>query len=175
MTPPQVTHDPPPRSPVTPQVAKEVFKVRSKERERERTLSPGNHSLKETLTCPKCEHTWPKDYGPVCHTCRMDIGTIQRRMDEGKRIDKNREISYEERLAEIRAISREIKAREQAKKQSKAKPPVQEPQAEEPKESLEEVEAEHQSIRQFLFDETGKPYDEAILKHLAQGKDGGKP
>ena len=98
----------------------------------------------------------------------MDIGTIQRRIDEGKRVGKKREVSFEERVAEIKAISREMEARKQAKKQSKAKPPVKKPQAEEPKKSLEEAEAERQSTRQFLFDETGKTYDEAILEHLAK-------
>ena len=165
MTPPQVTHDPPPRSPMTPEVAKEVYKVRGK-RESKRTLRPGNHSLKENLTCPKCEHTWPKDYGPVCHTCRMDIGTIQRRIDEGKQATKKSEA---DRVAEIEELSRHMKACEQARKQEKAKPPVQKPQAEEPKKSSEEVEAEHQETRKELFDFFKKPYDQAILEHLAQG------
>ena len=56
--PPPVTHDPPPRSPMTPKVTKEVYKGRSK-RESKRTLPTGNHILKETLTCPKCERAWP--------------------------------------------------------------------------------------------------------------------
>ena len=171
---------PPPRSPMTPQEAIRSIQDKKQEEERESklTLRPGNHSLKETLTCPKCEHTWPKDYGPVCHTCRMDIGTIKRRINEGKRIDKKREISYEERVAELEAVQREMEAREQAKKQSKAQRPVQQPQAEQPKESLEEVEAERQQGRKELFDFFKKPYDEAILEHLAQvgdGGEGGKP
>ena len=66
-------------------------------------------------------------------------------LTKAKQVGKEREVSYAERVAELEAISREMKAREQAQKQSKAKPPVQKPQAEEqPKESLEEVEAERQ-------------------------------
>ena len=162
--PPQVTHDPPPRSPMTPEVAREVYKVRSK-RERARTLSPGIHSLKETLTCPKCEHTWPKDYGPVCHTCRMDIGTIQRRIDEGKQAGEK---SYEDRVAELEAVQRSMEERQQASKSEEAKNPVQKPQAEQPQKSLEEVEAEHQETRKELFDFFKKPYDAGIKEHLAQ-------
>ena len=95
----------------------------------------------------------------------MDIGIIQRRIDEGEQEGKK---SHAARLAEIEELSRHMKACEQARKREEAKPPVQKPQAEEPKKSREEVEAERQSIRQFLFDESDKPYDEAILKHLAQ-------
>ena len=176
MTPPQVTHDPPPRSPMTPQEAREVYKIRSKrESKSTRSLPPGNHVLRKTLTCPKCERAWPEGTGSVCRNCNMEIEVIQRRMDEGKQVGKEREISFEERVAEIQAITREMKAQEQAKKQSKAKPPVQQPQAEQPKESLEEVEAERQETRKELFDFFKKPYDEAILKHLDLGKDGGKP
>ena len=44
---PPVTHDTPPLSPMTPQGTKEVFKISNKERERELTPRPGNHSLKK--------------------------------------------------------------------------------------------------------------------------------
>ena len=162
--PPQVTHAPPPRSPMTPEVAREVYKVRSK-RERKRTLSPGIHSLKETLTCPKCEHTWPKDYGPVCHTCRMDIGIIQRRIDEGKQAGEK---SYADRLAEIEAVARSMEERQQASTSEEAKTPVQKPQAEEPQESPEEVEAARLDMRKELYDLVSQPYDAAILEHLAK-------
>ena len=68
VTPPPVTHDTPPLSPMTPQGTKEVFKISNKERERERTLRPGNHSLKETLTCPRCEQVLAcSTTAPVCH------------------------------------------------------------------------------------------------------------
>ena len=140
MTPKQVTHDPPSSSPMTPQVAREVYKIRSKrESKSTRSLPPSNHVLRKTLICPKCERAWPEGLtGSACSNCHMEIATIQRRMDEGKRVGKEREISYEERVAELEAISREMKAREQAKKQSKAKPPVKKPQAEEPTKESEE-------------------------------------
>ena len=32
--------------------------------------------------CPKCEHTWPKHYGPVCHKCNHDVDRAKRREEE---------------------------------------------------------------------------------------------
>ena len=29
--------------------------------------------------CPKCENTWPKQYGPVCFTCKCNVERYQRR------------------------------------------------------------------------------------------------
>ena len=33
-------------------------------------------------TCPKCEHTWPHKYGPVCHKCQHDVDRAKRREEE---------------------------------------------------------------------------------------------
>ena len=33
-------------------------------------------------TCPKCEHTWPHKYGPVCHKCQHDVDRAQRREED---------------------------------------------------------------------------------------------
>ena len=33
-------------------------------------------------TCPKCERTWPKHYGPVCHKCQHDVDRAKRREEE---------------------------------------------------------------------------------------------
>ena len=63
---------------------------------------------------------------------------------------------------------------QRAVKREEAKTCRKEEQAEHPRKSPEEVEAERQSTRKFLFDETGKPYDAAILRHLAQEGDGEK-
>ena len=161
MTPPQVTHDPPPRSPMTPQVAIRSIQDKKQGEEREskstRSLPPGNHVLRKTLICPKCERAWPEGLtGSACSNCHMEIKTIQRRMDEEKRRDEETR-RESEAMEEQRAVNRE-----------EAKAHRKEEQAKNPPKTLEEAEAERQSIRQFLFDETGKPYDEAILKHLAQ-------
>ena len=153
MPPPPSTRATPPLAPVLPEVASEVYKERSK-RERERTLSPDNHSLKENLTCPSCKRLWPARFGSICHHCKKDIGTILQD-EEAKTCSENQRVKREGE-------------RDPALQQ------VDEWKAERAKHSPEEIEAERQSIRQFLFDETGKPYDEAILKHLDLGKDGGK-
>ena len=101
----------------------------------------------------------------MCFECNREVTTSQRRIDEGEQEGKK---NHAARLAEIEELSRHMKACEQARKREEAKPPVQKPQAKNPPKSLEEAEAERQSTRQFLFDETGKPYDEAILEHLAK-------
>ena len=95
----------------------------------------------------------------------MDIGTIQRRIDEGKQAGEK---SYEDRVAELEAVQRSMEERQQASKSEEAKNPVQKPQAEQPQKSLEEVEAEHQETRKELFDFFKKPYDAGIKEHLAQ-------
>ena len=80
-----ITHDTPPLSPVIPEVAIEVSNLSNKqERERRRTLSPGNHIPQETITCPACERSWPASWGTVCNKCHMEIETIQRNIDERK-------------------------------------------------------------------------------------------
>ena len=33
-------------------------------------------------TCPKCERTWPKHYGPICHKCQHDVDRAKRREEE---------------------------------------------------------------------------------------------
>ena len=162
VTPPPVTHDTPPLSPMTPQGTKEVFKISNKERERELTPRPGNHSLKETLTCPRCERAWPAAYGSICHDCNKDVSTIKRNIETRQRRDEETR-RESEAMEEQRAVKRE-----------EAKTCRKEEQAEHPRKSPEEVEAERQSTRKFLFDETGKPYDAAILRHLAQEGDGEK-
>ena len=145
---------------MTPQGTKEVFKISNKERARARALPTGNHSLKENLTCPKCERSWPAAYGSVCFECNREVTTSQRNIEESKRRDEESR-RESEAMEEQRAVNRE-----------EAKANRKEEQAKHPRKSPAEVEAERQSTRQFLFDETGKPYDEAILKHLAQEAQG---
>ena len=38
------------------------------------------HTSKARVSCPKCERSWPADYGSVCHDCDQDVSTIKRKM-----------------------------------------------------------------------------------------------
>ena len=46
-------------------------------------------------TCPKCEHTWPKHYGAVCHKCQHDVDRAKRRESELAKIEEDSRL-YEE-------------------------------------------------------------------------------
>ena len=104
LPPVSVTHPPcqpdtPPPVSVTPEVAIEVSNISNKrERESTRTLSPGNQSSKETITCPQCLRAWTANFGSICHTCKMEVSTIQQKMEESK----SREEAYKAEQAEAR-------------------------------------------------------------------------
>ena len=44
--------------------------------------SPTAKSQTARHTCPKCERTWPKQYGSVCHKCQHDVDRAKRREEE---------------------------------------------------------------------------------------------
>ena len=44
--------------------------------------TPASKNQTQRHTCPKCEHTWPKHYGPVCHKCQHNVDRAKRREEE---------------------------------------------------------------------------------------------
>ena len=167
-----ITHDTPPLSPVTPEVAIEVSNISIKrERESKRTLSPGNHIPQETITCPACERSWPASWGTVCNKCHMEIETIQRNIDERKR-------QHEAFLAELRkeqdAEAKQLesyrqKREAQRKAQLAAETRTQEQKAKQQEESPVEVGTEKEFMkdqRQKLMDILDKPFNPKVGKRF---------
>ena len=62
--------------------------------------TPASKNQTQRHTCPKCEHTWPKHYGPVCHKCQHDVDHAKRREEELAKLAK--EMEEEDRLASKR-------------------------------------------------------------------------
>ena len=44
--------------------------------------TPTSKSQTARHTCPKCERTWPKQFGSVCHKCQHDVDRAKRREEE---------------------------------------------------------------------------------------------
>ena len=53
--------------------------------------SPTAKSQTARHTCPKCERTWPKQYGAICHKCQHDVDRAQRREEELAKLAKEME------------------------------------------------------------------------------------
>ena len=171
VTPPPCQPDTPPPVSVTPEVSKEVSNISIKrERESTRTLSPGNQSSKETITCPQCEHSWTANFGTICHTCKMEVSTIKRNIEE-------RNSRHEAFLAELRkeqdAKTKQLEFYRQKldAQRKEAETCTQEQKAEQKEkspvdaEAEEKKEADHQAIRKRMRDATGQPYDAELLKY----------
>ena len=156
-----ITHDTPPLSPVIPEVSKEVSNLSNKqERERRRTLSPGNHIPQETITCPACERSWPASWGTVCNKCHMEIETIQRNIEERK--SREEACKAERQKQDDAEIAEATRRREVIAKQQENSPGEVEAEA-------KASEKNHQADRKVIFDLTpGKQYDAGILKYFPQ-------
>ena len=168
MSPPPITRDTPPLSPVIPEVAREVYKGRNK-RERARTLPTSIQSIKETLTCPKCERSWPADYGSVCHDCNMEIATIQRNIAERQRQDEQSKKLWKASVQEKEKELNTYRQNQEAVKHQESKTCSQKQLAKPPEDTPEEIETARQDFMKTFCDIAGKPYDRAIL--LAQGSE----
>ena len=59
--------------------------------------TPTSKSQTARHTCPKCERTWPKQFGSVCHKCQHDVDRAKRREEELAKWAK--EMEEENRLA----------------------------------------------------------------------------
>ena len=69
-----VTHDRGGRSPVTPIRSN----LSSKEARKPARAKP---TSKARVSCPKCERSWPTEWGTMCHNCDQDVSTIERNID----------------------------------------------------------------------------------------------
>ena len=169
MSPPHDTHVTTPVTPMSPEVSREVCNISNKrERESKRARSTVNHILKETLTCPKCERSWPSAYGGICHDCNMEVSTIQRNIETRKREEEAWRATRQKREdAQIKEL--EINRQKQDAQREEAKTCTEKQKAEQPEEPAGEVEAEIQKNRKELFDVIKKPYDAEILKHFYPG------
>ena len=171
-TPPHDTHDTPPVTPMSPphdthvttlvtpmspEVAIEVFNISNKrERESTRTLSPGNQSPKETITCPQCLRAWTANFGSICHTCKMEVSNIQQKMEERKSREEAAE-AERQKQADANLKQLELSRRQREAEDTR----IQEWKAKQQEESPVEVGTEKEFIkdqRQNLMDILNKPF-----------------
>ena len=162
VTPPPGQCDTPPPVRVTPEVSIEVFNISNK-RERERALSPGNQSSKETITCPQCQRAWTANFGLICHTCKMEVPTIQRNIEERK---SREEAFLAEQKKEADANLKEVETNRQKREaQLEAEDRTQKQKAEQPEKSPVKVETQ-ENLRKKLMDILNKPFNPKIGKRF---------
>ena len=112
--------------------------------------TPASKNQTQRHTCPKCERTWPKHYGPVCHKCQHDVDRAQRREEELAKLAK--EMEEEDRLA-----SKRLPGTGNSFAQYIAKPPVphvsekEQEEEERAQEEPPEIEDSLKAIKDALF------------------------
>ena len=57
--------------------------------------TPTSKSQTARHTCPKCERTWPKQFGSVCHKCQHDVDRAQHHEEELAKLEEDSRL-YEE-------------------------------------------------------------------------------